>query len=237
MDPKTVDQLVELLRVKGGRAEIVSVWELVFALLLAFLLSVLIARVYRFTHRTSGYSQSFAQTLVLVSLVTTLIMVVVGSNIARAFSLLGALSIIRFRNAVKETRDVGFIFFAMAIAMACGTRFWQFATVATLMVSGVMILFHLLDFGASKRPPEYLLRLYLDPEVELEARLGDTLRQLFSDYALVRMESARQGLEQRAYLSVTPAPEQGPEQVVRTLGAVDGVLRVSYDLQQHEEDA
>ncbi len=236
MDPEAIEQLVELLRLKGGQAEVVSVWELVFALSMALGSTVVIARVYRYTHRAPGYSQSFAQTLVLVSLVTTLIMIVVGSNIARAFSLLGALSIIRFRNAVKETRDVGFIFFAMAIAMACGTRFWAFAAVATVFVSGTMLLFHALDFGATKSKPEHLLRLYLAPEVKVEADLGKTLVELCDEYSLVRLESARQGLEQRALFSVVLGADQNPETVLTTLGQVEGVLRVIVDLKQHQEE-
>ncbi len=67
-------------------------------------------------------------------------MMVVGSNIARAFSLVGALSIIRFRNAVKETRDVGFIFFTMAIGMAIGTRFYLLAIVAAVIISLVVVM-------------------------------------------------------------------------------------------------
>ena len=84
----------------------------------------MIGLVYRLTHRGISYSQSYVQTLVMMGMVVSLIMLVVGSNIARAFALVGALSIIRFRNAIKETRDVGFIFFAMAIGMATGTRFY-----------------------------------------------------------------------------------------------------------------
>jgi len=97
--------------------------DLILTLVLSFVLAVIIAYTYRGTYHGASYSQSFVQTLVLVSMVVAIIMLIVGSNIARAFTLVGALSIIRFRNAVKETRDVGFIFFAMAIGMACGTRF------------------------------------------------------------------------------------------------------------------
>lgn len=83
---------------------------------------------------------SFVQTLVLMGMIVSVIMLVVGSNIARAFSLVGALSIIRFRNAIKETRDVGFVFFAMAIGMATGTRFYLLAIIATAVISMVMFM-------------------------------------------------------------------------------------------------
>ena len=84
------------------------------ALSLSFVLSSIIGWVYKFTHWNVSYSQSYVQTLVIVGMVISLVMLVVGSNIARAFALVGALSVVRFRNAIKETRDVGFIFLVMA---------------------------------------------------------------------------------------------------------------------------
>ncbi|HET9667109.1 MAG TPA: DUF4956 domain-containing protein, partial [Desertimonas sp.] len=109
-----------------------NVLDVTLAMLIAFVGCAVIGLTYRTTHRGVSYSQSYVQTLVLMGMVIALIMLVVGSNIARAFSLVGALSIIRFRNAVKETRDVGFIFFAMAIGMAAGTRFFLLAVIATV---------------------------------------------------------------------------------------------------------
>jgi uncharacterized membrane protein YhiD involved in acid resistance len=73
-------------------------------------------------------------------MVVALVMLIVGSNIARAFSLVGALSIIRFRNAVKESRDVGFIFLTMAIGMAVGTRFYLLAGIAAAVISLVILV-------------------------------------------------------------------------------------------------
>ena len=75
-----------------------------------------------------------------MGMVVSIIMLIVGANIARAFSLVGALSIIRFRNAIKETRDVGFVFFAMAIGMATGTKFYLLAIVAAVIISLVILL-------------------------------------------------------------------------------------------------
>ena len=88
-----------------------SVLDVVLVMVLGFALSAFIGWIYKITHRGTSYTQSFVFTLVLNGMVVAMVMMIVGSNIARAFSLVGALSIIRFRNAVKETRDVGFIFY------------------------------------------------------------------------------------------------------------------------------
>ena len=87
-----------------------SVADITMAMVLSFVLCAIVGLTYRMTHRGISYSQSYVQTLVLMGMVVSLVMLIVGSNIARAFALVGALSIIRFRNAIKETRDVGFIF-------------------------------------------------------------------------------------------------------------------------------
>jgi len=123
-----------------------SVADIAMAMVLSFVLCSVVGFTYRMTHRGISYSQSYVQTLVLMGMVVSLVMLIVGSNIARAFSLVGALSIVRFRNAVKETRDVGFIFLAMAIGMATGTRFYTLAIVATAAISSAILLMERLDW-------------------------------------------------------------------------------------------
>ena len=114
----------ELLKEMERFRDITSAFTLAdvgIVLLLSYVLSSMIAWIYRYTHQGISYSQSYTQTLVLLGMVVAPIMLIIGSNLARAFSLVGALPIIRFRNAVKETRDVGFVFVVMAIGMACGS--------------------------------------------------------------------------------------------------------------------
>ena len=81
-------------------------------ILTSFIISLVIVFVYRKTHKGLSYSQSFVITLIFVTLVATVAMMVIGNNVARAFGLLGAFSIIRFRTVVKESKDISFIFFA-----------------------------------------------------------------------------------------------------------------------------
>lgn len=125
-----------------------SVMDIVIVMTLSFVLSVFIGWVYKITHRGTSYTQSFVFTLVINGMVVALIMMIVGSNIARAFSLVGALSIIRFRNAVKETRDVGFIFFVMAIGMAIGTKFYLLAIAGAVVISLMIIIMMRFDWFA-----------------------------------------------------------------------------------------
>src|SRR5258708_3868955 len=112
--------------------------DVIIVVILSFTLAVAIAYLYRATYRGSGYVQSYAQTMVLMSVVVALIMLIIGSNIARAFSLVGALSIVRFRNAIKDSRDVGYIFFAMAMGMACGTKFYFLAIFGTTVLGSLL---------------------------------------------------------------------------------------------------
>ena len=118
----------------GDFTGVFTIWDIVIVLCLSFSLSLIIGKVYQVTHKGISYSQGNVQTYVLMAVVVAVIMLVIGSNIARAFSLVGALSIVRFRNAVKESRDVGFVFWAMAVGMACGTRFYLMAVFATIVI-------------------------------------------------------------------------------------------------------
>jgi uncharacterized membrane protein YhiD involved in acid resistance len=91
---------------------------------------------------------AFLQALFILSVCTTVIMVVIGSNIARAFSLVGALSIVRFRTAIKDPRDVGFVFASLAVGMASGTGFYAAAVVFTAFLCILMLVLGRLNVGA-----------------------------------------------------------------------------------------
>jgi uncharacterized membrane protein YhiD involved in acid resistance len=116
---------------------------------LSFTLASVIAIVYRYTHSGLSYSRSFAMTMILMSLTIAFIMMIIGSNLARAFSLVGALSIIRYRNAVKESRDTAYIFLSMAIGMACGVRLYPFAILFTGITSVLVLVFEKFNFAGS----------------------------------------------------------------------------------------
>jgi uncharacterized membrane protein YhiD involved in acid resistance len=139
-----------------------------------------------------SYSQSYVQTLVILGMLISLIMLVVGSNIARAFALVGALSVVRFRNAIKETRDVGFIFLVMAVGMAVGTRFYLLAVVAAVAISLIIVVMSRFNwFQLNVR--RQVVKVQVPADEDYTTAIQDVLIRHTDEFELVSMESIRGG--------------------------------------------
>ena len=131
-----------------------SFWEILSNIGVALLMGLALAVVYQRTHKGLRYAPHFTQTIALIPPVVAMFMMVVGSNLARAFGLLGALSIIRFRSVVKDTRDTAFVFAALFVGMACGVSTFEnfdaylLAAVGLGFVCGLAWFFHSTNHGA-----------------------------------------------------------------------------------------
>jgi uncharacterized membrane protein YhiD involved in acid resistance len=170
-----------------------SVMDVILVLLLSFACSAFIGWIYKITHRGTSYTQSFVITLVLNGMVVALVMMVVGSNIARAFSLVGALSIIRFRNAVKETRDVGFIFFTMAIGMAIGTKFYLLAIISAITISLIILLMTRFNWYAREAQPQ-ILRIQLPNHLPFDQLFDGIFLKYTKTCELISVDSVHGGM-------------------------------------------
>ena len=118
-----------------------TVGQMVINLLVIFVLSLAIFAVYKLTTKRVNYYSNFAIVLVLTSVVTGIIMMIIESNLALSLGMVGALSIIRFRSAIKDPVDTGYIFWSVAVGIAAGTGNFVLATVATLLISMFVIIF------------------------------------------------------------------------------------------------
>lgn len=183
-----IRQMMQSTSVAGG----FQLWEAVVALVLSFFLCLIIAYFYRETHQGLSYSVSFVHTMIIMGVTVSIIMLIIGSNIARAFALVGALSIIRFRNAVKDSRDVGFIFMTMAVGMAVGTGFYGAAIVFTVFVSAMVYFLYRFDIGAVTSQ-EMLLKLHTPVDLDYHTAFNDSFLAHLRDYALLSVETIRDG--------------------------------------------
>lgn len=170
-----------------------SVADVVLSLILSFALSAMIGVVYKATHKGTSYTQSFVQTLVLLGMAVSIVMLIVGSNIARAFALVGALSIVRFRNAVKETRDVGFIFLVMVIGMATGTKFYLLAVVATVVVCLIILIMNRFNWFARASVGQ-ILKVELPNDMPFESLFDSVFIKYTTSSELISVDSVHSGM-------------------------------------------
>lgn len=141
--------------------------QIAFNVIFAFLLSCLVALVYQFTHKGYSYSKNFVTSLILISMVVTVIMMVIGNSLARAFALLGSFSIIRFRTAVKDTKDIAFVFLSLVLGMASGTNNYVIGLTGLVLILLVVLIldrFNLL--GAEKT--QYTLSVFIKGKKEID---------------------------------------------------------------------
>lgn len=114
--------------------------EIIRNLGVAFLCGLIISYFYRKSFQGPSYMYSFVNALVVLSMITAMVIMVIGNNLARAFGLVGAMSIIRFRTAVKETHDIVFIFFSLTIGMAAGVGLHTLAVTSTLIIGIIAVI-------------------------------------------------------------------------------------------------
>lgn len=119
----------------------VSVIDVVIALTLAFVLGLFIMQVYKKTFKGVMYSSSFTNSLLALTLITTLIILAVTSNVILSLGMVGALSIVRFRSAIKEPMDIAFLFWSISVGIVLGAGLIPLAIIGSIFIGIIMLIF------------------------------------------------------------------------------------------------
>lgn len=210
-------------------------FDVIINTLIAFVLGFLIATIYRYTYKGYTYSASFVNTLILISMVTGIVIMIIGNNLARAFGLVGAMSIIRFRTAVKDTKDIAFVFFALAAGLAAGAGNHMVGIVSCTLVSLVVIILYFFNYG-SIHTRELLLRFWMEPSESETPPYLPIFKKYLKTHTLVNMRSARLGQFIELSFNVKFKEETNHQQLVRELSIIEGLERISLILGESTED-
>ena len=119
-------------------------------LLIAFLVALIIFLTYKNTYSGVMYNPRFNVSLIMITMITTMVMVVIGSNISVSLGMVGALSIIRFRTAVKDPRDTAFIFWCVVSGLACGTQNYTIVLAGSIVICAILFIFKKIATNDSK---------------------------------------------------------------------------------------
>jgi hypothetical protein len=196
--------------------------QILLNLVAAGVLGAVIALVYRRTHHGLSYSQGFVVSLIFVSLVSAGAIMVIGSSIARAFGLVGALSVIRYRTVVKDTRDASFIFLALVSGFAAGTANFLIGGLTVAAVSLLALVVHRYRFGVL-REHDFILTFTSDRTSDGHAGHVPVLERLCARHALLHTETTAGG--QAVLLTFDVSLREGVDssELVRELAATAGV--------------
>jgi hypothetical protein len=199
--------------------------RLAASLVLAALLGWLVAEIHRRTHRGSALP-SFAAALVLLTVLIAAVTQVIGDNVARAFSLVGALSIVRFRTVVQDTRDIAFVILAVTIGMALGSGDLWVAGLTLVVAGGTAALLAGRRGVNVARETTYSLSV----QVGLGRRADDVVAPVFgrliAHSTVVSVGTANRGASLESVYEVHLLPNVSPGEVVDELNGLEGVQSV-----------
>jgi uncharacterized membrane protein YhiD involved in acid resistance len=167
--------------------------EVVLAMAVSLALNLVIATLYRKTYKGTRYSQDYVQTLIMIGVVTTILIVVVAGNGAIAFGMFAAFSVIRFRRTLGQSRDLAFVFFAMAVGMVVGAKLYVPAVMITAIVGVAIYVLTKTDAFAPRRA-SHMLTLRMTSDMDFEQLLQPVFDQFADRVQLVSVSSAQAGM-------------------------------------------
>jgi uncharacterized membrane protein YhiD involved in acid resistance len=203
-----------------------SAGDILGNLLVALVCGLFIAWLYRRTSTAPGYPPSFLSSMVLLTLITAMVIMIIGNSLARAFGLVGAMSIIRFRTAVKETLDIVFIFFSLAAGLAAGAGAQAIALIGTPVIGGVLLLLTRVPLLAPQRK-EYFLQFSYEAESDDDPPYISVLDRWCRRHRLVSASAGRGEGPMQFSFYVQLRDLRDNQSLLRDLRAVPGVTHIS----------
>lgn len=195
---------------------------IIINIVFAFLVSLVVVYSYVKTHRGSSYSQSFVQTLIFLCVLSCVMMMVIGNSLARAFGLVGALSIIRFRTVLKDTRDMAFVFFALAMGMAVGTNSHRIAIIGTIFMACIIVIVHVLNIGR-RLTEHYLLNMRFRPNVYDEHALTVFFKKYLKSHTLLNLSSIKPNELSETIYEIKMKDKKKDREFIEKVRAIPGV--------------
>jgi hypothetical protein len=200
--------------------------DVLFRLVAALVLGGLVAWIYRRTRKSTEVAASFPVTLVLLSVLIAMVTQVIGDNVARAFSLVGALSIVRFRTVVRDTQDTAYVIFAVVVGMAVGANdLWVSLIGIGVVGLGAFVMMTRPGLIASSQPA-FLLSLRVGLGHDLDELLGGTLDAHLQERELLSIATARQGVSLDVTYETRLRQDGSADELVKALNRLEGVQSV-----------
>lgn len=202
----------------------ITVASALITMLAAIVFGAVIGFTYYITQQ-ENYQRSMAITLLMLPIILSVIIVFIGSNIARAFSLAGTLSIIRFRSAPGDPKDIGFIFFDIAAGLACGVGFYGYGAIFVIILCLIMILAEKCKLF-EKKDTQKTLKITIPENLNYQGAFDEILEKYTKKFNLVRIKTTDLGSLFELQYNVVMKNDQNEQEFINELRCRNGNLNI-----------
>lgn len=214
--------------------------EVLTCILTAIALGILIGLVYMFTHRKSGFAQSYVIAMPMLSglVATVIVMMCLLANsttgVTAAISLTGAFSLVRFRSAPGDPRDIAYVFFAMVMGTVCGIGFVGYACLIFVIMAACLIIFNLLNFAAPKTQ-DMTLKVTIPEDLNYNGLFDQVFEKYTTEHLLRRVKTTDFGTLFDLVYSVRVKSDADQKKFIDDIRALNGNLNVTLVLYKYDD--
>ena len=194
-------------------------------LIAASIIGFVISLVYLFTHKKEGYSQAFCVALILLAPIVGMVILVIGNNVATAFSLAGAFALVRFRSAPGDPKDIAFVFMSVTMGLTCGLGYWIWAAFATVILCAIIIILYFTNY-ASKKGENYVLKITVPETLNYVGAFDDVLSKYCDTFKMTRVKSVDFGALFEISFDISMKDTNDVRKMMDDVRALNGNLKI-----------
>lgn len=201
-------------------------WKSVLEVVLsAAFIGFIISLVYLFTHRKEGYSQAFCVSLILLSPIVGIVILVIGNNVATAFSLAGAFALVRFRSAPGDPKDIAYVFLSVTMGLTCGLGYWIYALMAVALLCLIVLVLHFTNY-AGKNSNRYELKVTVPETLNYVGAFDEVLAKYTNSFQMKRVKSVDFGSLFEITFEITMKDKNEIREMLDDIRALNGNLKI-----------
>jgi hypothetical protein len=173
----------------SGVGETLTVGKTLLIIAASLICGLAISQVYIVTHKKEGNNSSLPVTLIMLPAIISIIILLIGDNIARAFSLAGAFSLIRFRSAPGDPKDIAYVFFSLAVGLACGMGYIGYGALFAIILGGIMLILNRVKYAGTQNT-SMMLKVTVPENLNYEGLFDDILNKYTSAWHINRVKTS-----------------------------------------------
>ncbi len=217
----------------SNTTDTVEIVPLLICIVVALALGLVLSLVYCVRSR---HTKSFVMTLAVLPAIVCVVIALVNGNVGTGVAVAGAFSLIRFRSVPGSARDIGFVFLAMAVGLACGEGYVGAAVLVTLVIGAAYLVYQLVGFGRNDRNLERTIHITIPESIDYTTVFDDVFSRYTTECDLVSVKTTNMGSLFRLVYNVRLLPGASEKDLIDELRCRNGNLEISLTYQEVTSD-